>query len=97
VARKAALGVHRPVGGLFGRGTTGPRLGNPFPREGLGPRNRLEMPGGYLEALLRSSEAVYERLMTRTGRGGRRVSSQRLAALRAQITGLTEAIDEALA
>jgi len=52
--------------------------------------------GVYLEALLRSSEAVYERLMTRTGRRPI-VSNQRLAALREQITGLTEAIDAALA
>jgi len=36
----------------------------------------------------------YERLMTRTGRPV--VSNQRLAALREQITGLTEAIDAAI-
>lgn len=51
--------------------------------------------GVYLEALLRSSEAVYERLMTRTGRRPV-VSSQRLGVLRAQITGLLDAIDTAL-
>jgi hypothetical protein len=49
-----------------------------------------------LECLFRSSEAVFERLMTRTGRT-RVVSRQSLEALREQITGLTEAVEATLA
>lgn len=51
--------------------------------------------GAHMEGLLRSSQAVYERLMTRTGRGPI-VSRQGLEALREKIAGLTEAIDAAL-
>ena len=49
-----------------------------------------------LESLFRSSEAVYERLMTRAGRD-RVVNRQRLEAVRGHLTGLTGAIDAALA
>jgi hypothetical protein len=52
--------------------------------------------GEHLEGLLRSSEAVYERLMLRAGR--RPIANrQSLEALRGQITGLADAIDAALA
>src|SRR5690349_4215425 len=49
-----------------------------------------------LERLVRSSEAVYERVMTRTGRKPV-VNRQRLEAVRGQLTGLLGAIDAALA
>lgn len=51
--------------------------------------------GLYLEGLVRSSEAVYELLMIRTGRS-RIVSRQNLEALKGQISGLIEAIDATL-
>lgn len=49
-----------------------------------------------LECLFRSSEAVYERVMFRTGRRPA-VNRQSLEALREQLTGLAAAIDAALA
>jgi len=49
-----------------------------------------------LERLFRSSEAVYERVMIRTGRRPA-VNRQSLEALREQLTGLAGAIDAALA
>ncbi len=52
--------------------------------------------GLHLEGLLGSFEAVYERLMIRTGRMPI-VNRQGLEVLRAQITGLAAAIDAALA
>jgi hypothetical protein len=48
-----------------------------------------------LESLFRSSEAVYERVMIRTGRKPV-VNRHRLEAVRGQLTGLAEAIDAAL-
>jgi hypothetical protein len=48
-----------------------------------------------LARLVRSSEAVYEQLMTRTGRKAV-VNRQRLEAVRGQLTGLADAIDAAL-
>ena len=51
--------------------------------------------GVHLEGLLRSSEAVYERLLLRAGRRPL-VSRQSLESLKRQIAGLAEAIDAAL-
>jgi len=51
--------------------------------------------GVHLERLVRSSEAVYQRLMARTGRRPA-VNRRTLTALRRQITGLIEAIDAVL-
>src|SRR5882672_3769017 len=49
-----------------------------------------------LECLLRSSEAVYQRIMLRTGRQPV-VTRPRLEADRGQVSGLAEALDAALA
>lgn len=51
--------------------------------------------GMHLEGLIRSSEAIYRDLMIRMGRTPV-VSRQSLEALRWQITGLADAVDEAL-
>lgn len=49
-----------------------------------------------LESLFRSSEAVYQRIMLRTGRQPI-VTRHKLEAVRGQLSGLAEALDAALA
>jgi hypothetical protein len=49
-----------------------------------------------LESLFRSSEAVYQRIMLRTGRQPV-VTRHKLEAVRGQLSGLAEALDAALA